>query len=179
MTRHIAPRLPAYAALAAGGLLSGLVLGRVELVALAAPFALAAVLAPALAREPRLRVSLELDRERALETDAVDATISIDSDEAESVDVLLELPPQLAATSPNPRAIAIAAGETRTLELPFRCDRWGAFLLGPVLLRAHDRLGFYAWETRLGGHAPLRVYPSVETLHALLPPLETQVFVGN
>jgi uncharacterized protein (DUF58 family) len=27
--------------------------------------------------------------------------------------------------------------------------------------------------------AGLRVYPSVETLHALLPPYETQVFVGN
>jgi len=79
----------------------------------------------------------------------------------------------------NPRAIEIAAGETRTLELPLRCDRWGAFLVGPVLLRARDRLGFYTWETRPGGTAPLRVYPSVETLHALLPPLETQVFVGN
>jgi uncharacterized protein (DUF58 family) len=40
-------------------------------------------------------------------------------------------------------------------------------------------LAFHSWEARLGGRATLRVYPKVETLRALLPPLETQVFVGN
>src|SRR5581483_11258092 len=49
VTRHVSPRLTAYAALAAAGLLAGLALGRVELVALATPFALAAVAAPAAA----------------------------------------------------------------------------------------------------------------------------------
>ncbi len=42
-----------------------------------------------------------------------------------------------------------------------------------------DALGFHAWELQPEGREPLRVYPSVETLHALLPPFETQVFVGN
>lgn len=177
MTRHVSPRLAAYAALAAAGLLAGLVLGRVELVALAAPFALAAIAAPALARTPELGVHLALDRERALEGDVATATIALSGD-SPRVDVLLELPLELETESANPRAIALP-GEPRTLELPLHCVRWGAFLLGQPLVRAHDRLGFYAWETRMGGHAPLRVYPSVETLHALLPPLETQVFVGN
>ena len=179
MTQHVSPRLAAYVALAAAGLLAGLVLGRVELVALAAPFALAAVVAPALARAPSLRVALELDRERALESETVEATLSLTAADAERVDVFLDLPPELSTAGRNPQAVALAAGEERTLELPLRCDRWGAFVLGPPLLRAHDRLGFYAWETRLGGRAALRVYPSVETLHALLAPLETQVFVGN
>jgi uncharacterized protein (DUF58 family) len=177
VTRHTSPRLPGYAALAAAGLLSGLLLGRVELVALAAPFALAAVAAPALARAPKLAAKLELDRERALEDDVVNASIVL-AGEAPSVDVLLKLPAGLAAEGTNPRAVALS-GEPRALELPLRCVRWGAFLHGPALVRAHDRLGFYAWEARVGGHAALRVYPSVETLHALLPPLDTQVFVGN
>ena len=43
MTRFDSPRIVTYAGLAAVGLLAGLVLGRVELVAVAAPFALAAV----------------------------------------------------------------------------------------------------------------------------------------
>lgn len=179
MTRHVSQRLPAYAALAAAGLLAGLVLGRVELVALAAPFALAAVLAPALAREPRLRVGVELDRERALETEIVDATVTLEAADLERVDLLLDLPPELSTSAENPRTVAVRAGEARTLELPVRCDRWGAFVVGPLLVRARDRLGFFAWEARLGDRVPLRVYPSVETLHALLPPLETQVFVGN
>jgi uncharacterized protein (DUF58 family) len=179
VTRHVSPRLAAYAALAAAGLLAGLVLGRVELVALAAPFALASVAAPALARTPRLLVELALDRDRALETETVDATLVVSAPNSELVDVLLELPPELSTPARNPQAVLVAGGEPRTLELPLRCERWGAFLLGQPLLRVRDRLGFTTWEARLGGHAPLRVYPTVETLHALLPPLETQVFIGN
>ena len=121
----------------------------------------------------------ELDRSRALETETVDATLTLTADASERIDVLLELPPELAADCDNPRAVALGAGEARVLEMPLRCERWGAFVLDPPLLRARDRLGFYRWETRAGDKAPLRVYPSVETLHALLPPLETQVFIGN
>jgi uncharacterized protein (DUF58 family) len=65
------------------------------------------------------------------------------------------------------------------MQLPLRCDRWGAVVLGPLLVRATDRLGFVAWEARVGGREPARVYPSVETLHTLLPPAETQVYVGD
>ena len=71
MTRLDSPRLVTYAGLAALGLLAGLVLGRIELVALAAPFALAAVAGGALARDPRIEANLVLDRDRALEGDEV------------------------------------------------------------------------------------------------------------
>ena len=180
MTRIVSPRLAAYAGLAGIGLLAGLVLGRVELIALAAPFALAAVAGAALAREPDLQATLSLDRERALEGEQVTATIELSSTSgADRVDVLLQLPRALRAEKPNPCAVRLAAGEPRTLELPVRCARFGAFALGPLLLRSRDRLGFTSWETRLGGREPLRVYPRVETLHALLAPYETQAYVGN
>jgi uncharacterized protein (DUF58 family) len=52
-------------------------------------------------------------------------------------------------------------------------------VLGPPLVRVRDRLGFASWEARPGGREPLRVYPSVETLHGFLTPYETQVFIGN
>jgi uncharacterized protein (DUF58 family) len=180
MTRIVSPRLAAYAGLAAIGLLAGLVLGRVELVALAAPFAVAAVAGAALARAPDLEATLVLDRERALESEVVTATIELVSRSgADRVDVLLRLPRALRAEVPNPRSIRLSPGETRTLELPVQCARFGAFVLGPVLFRARDRLGFTSWERKLGGRQPLRVYPSVEGLHALLAPYRTQVFVGN
>ena len=179
MTRIVSLRLAAYAGLAAVGLLAGLALGRVELVALAAPFALAAV-AAAPARDPQLEATIVLDRERALESEDVHATIELLSARgSDRVEILLPLPSELRAAAPNPRAVGLAPGVPRTIDLPLRCERWGAFAVGPLLLRARDRLGFHSWEARLGGQAPLRVYPSVETLHALLPPLETQVFVGN
>ena len=180
MTRHVSPRLAGYATIAAAALAAGLALGRVELVAVAAPFALAAAIVPAAVRAPKLGGTFELDRERALETETVDAALTLSSpDGADRVEVLLPLPAALATDAKNPTAVRLPRGEPRTLDLPLRCDRWGAFVLGPALVRARDRLGFYSWETKLGGHEPLRVYPSSETLHALLPPLETQVFVGN
>jgi uncharacterized protein (DUF58 family) len=180
MTRIVSPRLAAYAGLAAVGLLAGLVLGRVELIALAAPFALAAVAGAVLARDPEIAALLTLDRERALEGEEVQATLELSSAHgSDRVDVLLPLQPELRTSARNPRAVVLLAGEQRVLEVSLRCERWGAFAVGPVLLRARDRLGFHSWEARLGGQAPLRVYPSVETLHTLLPPLDTQVFVGN
>jgi len=180
VTRHVSPRLAGYATIAAAALVGGLILGRVELVALAAPFALASVAAPALARRPDLEVTLEIDRERALESEIVDASITLASPHAvDCVDVFLPLPGGLSTEARNPRSVALRAGEPRTLHVPLHCDRWGAFVLGPALVRVRDRLGFYAWEERTGGRGALRVYPSVETMHALLPPLETQVFIGN
>ena len=180
MTRHVSPRLAGYAGVAALGLFAGLAAGRIELIALAAPFALAAVVGAALDREPRLEVAISVDRKRALEGDDVHGTIELSSPTgAARVETLLLLPSQLAPLRPNPLALQLAQGETRVLEVPLRCDRWGAFTVGPVLVRARDPLGLHSWEARLGEATRLRVYPSVETLHALLPPFETQVFVGN
>jgi uncharacterized protein (DUF58 family) len=180
MTRLDSPRLVMYAGLAAVGLIAGLALGRIELVALAAPFALAAVVGRALARDPQIEATVMLDRERALEGDDAQVTVELRSPAgADRVDVLLPLPQELRPAGSNPRAVVLRAGEPRTLEYDLRCERWGGFVLGPVFVRAGDRLGFHSWETRLGRAQSLRVYPRVETLRALLEPLDTQVFVGN
>jgi uncharacterized protein (DUF58 family) len=180
MTRIVSPRLAAYAGLAAIGLLAGLVLARVELVALAAPFAVAAIAGAAFAREPDLAATLVLDRERALEGETVTATVGLTTQRgADRLDMMLQLPRGLRSEAPNPRSLRLRPGDTRSIDLPLRCARFGAFALGPVLFRVRDRLGFTSWETKLGDREPLRVYPTVETLHALLEPYETQVFVGN
>jgi uncharacterized protein (DUF58 family) len=179
MQRYDSPRIVTYAGLAGIALLAALFLGRVELVAVAAPFALAAVVGASLARDPELAGSLELERERALEDEDVTATLTLSAPAgADRVDVFLPLPPELGAPR-NPRSVRVPSGEPLPVELELRCERWGAFALGPALLRASDRLGFHRWEMSVGEPQPLRVYPSVETLHTLVPPLETQVFIGN
>ncbi|TML11082.1 MAG: DUF58 domain-containing protein [Actinobacteria bacterium] len=180
MTRADSPRLVVYGGLAAIGLLTGLAIGRVELVALAAPFALACVAGAALARDPKLEAVVRTDRERALEEETVQATVELVSRAgADRIDVLLQLPDGLRAVEGNPRALSLPPEAAHTIDLEVRCERWGAYRIGPALVRARDRLGFHTWEASIGGSEPLRVYPSVETLHALLAPLETQVFVGN
>jgi uncharacterized protein (DUF58 family) len=177
MTRADSPRLAAYAGLAAVGLIAGLAAGRVELVALAAPFALAAALGASLSRQPHLTGTVTLDRERALEGEDVKATLELTGGEgAARIDVLLPLPDELVTKGGNPVAVR---ADTERVELTLHCVRWGAFRVGPVLVRARDALGFHSWEADIGARQPLRVYPSVETMRALLEPLQTQVYVGN
>jgi uncharacterized protein (DUF58 family) len=176
MTRFDSPRVVTYAGLAAVGLLAGLVLGRVELVAIAAPFALAAAVGASLARDPAIRGTLALDRERALETETVQVTLTLDG-RADRLELLLPLPDELHALDPNPCALRIAGDREATIDV--RCDRWGAFAIGPAMVRASDRFGFHRYEAAVGLANQLRVYPAVETLHTLLAPLDTQVFVGN
>ena len=60
-------------------------------------------------------------------------------------------------------AIELAPGETRTLELKVRCDRWGAFRLGPLLLRGRDVLCFHSWWLAAGRRQPPRGYPASPT----------------
>ena len=179
MTGLTSPRLPVYASLAAAGLVAGLAFGRVEPVALAAPFVLALVAAAAV-RRPQVSFRLSLDRERALEGDEVKVTIELSSTEGvDRLELLVPLPQELSAEGGAARALLLRAGEERTVELTLRCERWGAFTIGPPLVRTRDLLGLRSWESGAGEGQPLRVYPREETLRSLVPALETQVFAGN
>jgi uncharacterized protein (DUF58 family) len=172
-------RLPVYASLAAAALVAGLAFGRVEPIAVAAPFILALIAAVA-EHEPRASVRLSLERERVLEGEEVTATIElVSSGGVDRLELLAPLPPEVSVEGGQARAVRLRAGEARTIELKLRCERWGTFTFGPLLVRSCDLLGFRSWEGAAGEPQPLRAYPSEETLRSLVAPLETQVFVGN
>jgi uncharacterized protein (DUF58 family) len=180
VTRFTSPRLPGYAALAVAGLVAGLALGRVEPVALAAPFVLAVPAAALAGREPRVSVQFTLDRERVVEGEEVVVTVELaSSDGVERCDLFLPLPLQLAVDAAPTRSVRLRAGEGQTVAFHLRCDRWGAFSLGPLLVRTSDVLGFRSWEGTAGEATVLRVYPREETLRSLVAPLETQLSAGN
>ena len=179
MTRFTAQRLPVYAALAASGLIAGLAFGRVEPIALAAPFVLA-LLAVVAAREPQVSVHLSLDRMSALEGEEVTATVELTAEGGTCrIELLLPLPPHLTSTENGARAVLLRDGEPQSVEIPLRCESWGVFPIGPLLIRARSTLGARSWEGHAGGRDSLRVYPTEETLRSLVPALETQVFAGN
>jgi uncharacterized protein (DUF58 family) len=139
-----------------------------------------ALVAAVAERDPSVSVRLTLDRDRALEGDEITATLELSSAaHVERLDLLVPLAPELSIDGGPARAVVLRAGEERTIELTVRCERWGAFSVGPLLVRVRDVLGFRSWEGEAGERLPLRVYPSEETLHSLVPPLETQVFAGN
>jgi uncharacterized protein (DUF58 family) len=184
VNRRPSDKIAAYVGVAALTLLAGLSLGRPELVAIAAPLAVLVVAGLAGARDPELDVEVRVDRDRALVGDQV--TVSVDLRAAtriERLEVLLVVPPGMEGPSGGPgawaTAVSLAAGEERTLEIPVTCRRWGAYWLGDVHLRAHDRFRLFTWERHLDGHAPLKVFPVPEALRALVRPFETQVTTGS
>jgi uncharacterized protein (DUF58 family) len=180
VTKAATPKLGAYAALAGAGLLAALVLGRPELAALAAPFAALLVVGLSLAEAPRLSAVLDLEPERQVQGEEVKAEIELRADRAvPRLELLLDLPPELAAETPNPQLFSIGYGERRELEHVLRCERWGAHRVGELVVRAHDTFGLFVFEQTLDLRKPVKVYPRGEALRQLLRPLETQPFAGN
>ena len=174
-------KLPAYAGLAALGLLAALAVRRPELAVLAAPFALYAGIGLLLARRPRIDAEVELGTERVLEDDELEVRLTLVAGlGAERVEVLLQLPRELVVTDGvNPVQLRLADGERRELAFRLRSARWGAFRVGRIYLRTHDAFGLFVQEVTLDRRQPLKVYPSEEHVRNLLKPLETQVFSGN
>jgi hypothetical protein len=86
VTRSATPKLAAYGALAGFALLGALVERRPELAVVSAPFWLVLMLALASVRSSSLRVDVEVDRERAVEGDDVEAAVFYPDDDRWLVD---------------------------------------------------------------------------------------------
>jgi uncharacterized protein (DUF58 family) len=180
VSRSATPKLGAYAALAGVGLLAALVLGRPELAALAAPFALMLAAGLSLAESPQVRGLFELDAERQVEGEPLEAWLELDAETpVPRLEVLVDIPDGLETEAPNPQLLHLDGVERSELELPLHCVHWGAYRVGEVFLRARDRFGLLVFEQTLDLRRPLKVYPRGEALRKLLRPLETQVFAGN
>jgi uncharacterized protein (DUF58 family) len=179
--RYATPKLGGYVGLTALGLLASLVFARPELALIAVPFAVLLAVGLSLAREPDVRVHVEIDRARVLEGDEVVVEVELDArDYAPRLELLVEVPRGLELVEgKNPVALRLDSGEDRLLELRLRCASWGAYRLGEVHLRASDSAGLLAWERTLDRAAVLRVYPRPEELRELVAPRETQLFTGN
>jgi uncharacterized protein (DUF58 family) len=178
VTPSASPRLPAYAALAAFGLVAALGAGRPELAALATPFALLVVVAMAGA-PVALDGGLQLERERALEGEPVGATATvINTGAAARVELYLPTTPRL-QSEPVATAFWLPAGARREVRFELGVDRWGLHGAGPPLVRARDRLGAFALEGELGAACELRAYPTFDRLRRLVAPLRTRPVLGS
>src|SRR5215204_3453348 len=180
MTRFATPKLAGYAGLVGVSLLSALALRRPELVAIAAAFTLPLALSLAFDKVPQIRIDAAMSGERALQGDVITLALDVEGDPVERLELIIETPYGIEVVEGSSRlAIRLEREESRTIELGLRCVRWGAYVLGGVHLRAHDRFGVLVHDHRLEPTLPLKVYPHAETLRALLRPQETQVFAGN
>jgi len=181
MIRILTPKLGAYAALAAAGLLAALLFARAEAAVLALPFALIALLGIASVREPQLELEPELDRDRVLEGEQAVLQVRLRAAvPVRRIELSLRLPHGVALADSGPwPEVTLRAGEERTVELRIDAQRWGAYDVGSMLVRTRDRFGLLLFERAFVRSLPLRVYPTSDGLRALLAPLETQALAGN
>jgi uncharacterized protein (DUF58 family) len=184
VNRRPSAKIAVYVGVAALALLAGLALGRPELVAVAAPLAVLVVAGLAGARDPELAAEVAVDRERALVEDQVTVTLTLRAAaRVERLEVLLVVPPGMEGPDGARRAwataVTLAAGEERALPVRLTCRRWGAYWLGDVHLRAHDRFRLFTWERHLDRHAHLKVFPVPDALRSLVTPVETLVSTGG
>ena len=181
MRRSAAPKLGAYAGLAGLGLLAALVLGRPELVALAAPFAVVVAYGLALGDDPGLEIRSALAKDRLIEGDEVVLELDLRAARGSPrVELYVPLPTGLSLQQgDNPVALRLGRGETRTLELTLRADRWGGYVVGETLVRARDMLGLFRFDGTFPTGRALRVFPHEEYLRRVLRPRDTQPYAGD
>ncbi len=181
MARTFSPKLAAYVVLVAGALLAALVLRRPGLVGLAAPFALWLAVGLATAREPELEVSAAADRDRAVKGEEVEVAVRVAATTmVERLELWVRARPNLEPVAgTGSRVLRLAAGEETTVRFRLRCGRWGAYRLGEVQVRCHDRFGLLAFDRTVAAALPLKVYPSPQVLRELLRPLHAQRLVGD
>jgi uncharacterized protein (DUF58 family) len=175
------PKLALYAAFAAAAFVAALALGRAELVALGAPFALVLIVGLSLGRPAEVAASLRVESERAVEGQEIEAELVVTAPTtAPGVQVALSLPDGVSlATGPDSFLLRVEAGRQRVLPLRLVCERWGSYRLGDLTVRSHDLAGLLLTDKGFRGGSLLRVYPRAERLRSAIRPLETQPFAGN
>jgi uncharacterized protein (DUF58 family) len=161
--------------------LLALMLGRPQLVALGAPFALVLVLGLSQPQPGAVSVSLELPQARAIEGEELEATIVVHaSTDIPALHLAFSLPRGLRLADGEPHLLLkLAAGEERRVPVRLGCDSWGAYRLGDFTWRASDSAGLRVLDGGIRGRTVLRVYPSIERLRASIVPRQTQPFAGN
>jgi uncharacterized protein (DUF58 family) len=180
--RAAAPKLGAYTGLAGLGLLAALVLGRPELVALAAPFAALVALGLLTGTDPGLTFRSSLAKDRMIEGDVVEFEVELHSARGcPQVELVLRLPDGLviAEDTPNPVTIRLGRDEWRTIPFRLRVERWGGYVVGDLAVRARDTLGLFRFEASFTGREQLRVFPHEEHLRRAVRPHETQPYAGD
>jgi len=181
--RALSSRPAVCSGLAAAGLLAALASGRTDLAVLAAPFAVFATVALALrgGAEPVLRIAFSLSQDRTVEGSPLDAVLELSAPRTiERLDFIVAIPPAL-RPDPAPRALALHLEAGVVERMPFALDAagWGAFEVGAVTVRAHDRFGFVRADGVAAEAIALRVYPRIERLRRVVAPLRTQPFAGS
>lgn len=167
--------------LAVIALLAAIVTRTHELVALAAPLAVAAVAGLLRSTAGSVAVGVTLDRLATVEGTPLMVRVEVsapDTSPVHRLEVGLDADGALAGGGPA-RAVRLAAGRARTIELEVSCPRWGIGRVNEVVLRWRDPAGFVVRSCRCEVGAVVRVLPGTQTLQTLARTDETQLATGS
>jgi uncharacterized protein (DUF58 family) len=151
-------------------LLAGVLLGRVDLVVLAIPFALGTVIG--LRRRPRGRpqVRLDVDDGSLAEGGEIGATVSVGNRDVAGYDLVIVrilVAPWLRIRHGNrPYAAAVTRGRIADIDLPGTALRWGRHALGPAAAQVVVADGLLAGRPAVTGARGVRVFPLTEPFEA-------------
>ncbi|WP_084504433.1 DUF58 domain-containing protein [Actinoplanes sp. N902-109] len=164
-------------------LVLGVALGRVDLVLLAAPFAIGA--AVGLRRMPRSapELSIEADEEHIVEGGDVQAALTVANPDVINYDLVVVR----TRTSPwlrledadRPHAIAVAPDGWTAVDLSGRATRWGRQAVGPAAARVAACGGLLACRPVVIPARGVRVYPETEPFAATEAMPAAAGLVGN
>jgi len=176
----LAPRVVTYTTLGAVALLAGLIASEPAAVAMGAAFLVPVVYALAAQRPSLPESAVELPLERLLEGDTVEMRVELQA--PESIDWLeLELVVPSRArlvTGGARRVVKLGAGERRTFVFGVAYPRWGAYPADALRLTGRHRLFMIEADATRDATRILRVYPSLQRLRRLVPPLATRPASG-
>ncbi len=181
MSASASPTLASWVLIGTAGALAGVILGEPALIALGAPFALAAATALALAREPRIEVRGSAAPDRVLEGDRVSTTYELSAGRGAAWLELRVLAPAglRAEAEATARIVHLAPGEQRRVEVSLQAERWGGYRAGAARVWVSGPLGGIWYAGAVDAYASVRVLPGIERLRALVAPARTQAAVGT
>jgi len=178
---QISPRLVLVAALTSIALLAAVVLGRPEVVVLAAPGVAAVLVGIALHEWPDLAVDVSSDTDQTVEGDEMTFLVSVTSRVGVPwLDLDLDLPPDFETVAGTSRMIGRVPPRTRLVfRLPVTPTRWG--IASPTRLEvvARDRFGFFVSSFVQRVELPIRIHPDERRLQAMLVPPRLRPRLGN
>jgi uncharacterized protein (DUF58 family) len=164
-------------------LVLGVALGRVDLVLLAAPFAVGAAIG--LRRMPRSapEVAIDADQEHLVEGGRVDAALTVSNPDLISYDLVVvrvrSSPWLRLENADRPFGITVPADSWAAIELPGDALRWGRHDLGPAAARVAACGGLLACRPVVTPARGVRVYPETEPFAAVEAMPAAAGLVGN
>jgi uncharacterized protein (DUF58 family) len=176
--RVVSPRLAGYLLLAVGFMSVGVVSGRGAFIALASPFALAAIAGVAL-RPGMATATAVIDRTSIDERQEATVSIEVRGRPGQVVEMALVVPAGTRASDGNTCRVRLDRDGHRVERIRIRADTRGRYRLGVGVLRRADPLGLVATDGLIDAAGVVRARPAAEPVRTPVRPERLQVASGT